>query len=197
MAATWTHPDLGTFKYDRDEDAWLTTVKAPAFDVFKWEQEPTGECELAIEVDGPKDAPSKEALALAARVLAAQADLPGKVIRALWDDFNGRGGDSGMWWHGDMERVADMSGSDDPPFQRPEDLLSAMDFLRIVIHKEADGYEKPVAELTFGALFEEEHGVGVLTDGKEILGTGYMGEAAAFDSDRDDDDEDEEDDDDE
>ena len=65
-----------------------------------------------------------------------------------------------------------------------------MEFLRIVIHKEADGYKKPVAELTFAALFEEEHGVGVLTDGKEILGTGYMGEAAAFDSDLDDDDED-------
>ena len=194
MATTWTHPDFGTFKFDRDYDAWVTTVKAPAFDAFKWEQEPTGECDLLIEADDQKDIPSKAALAVAARVLAAQAELPGKVIRALWDDFNGRGGDSGMWWHGDMEQVAEMSG-DHPVPKRPEDFLSAMDFLRIVIRKEADGYEKPVAELTFAAAFEEEHGVGVLTDGKDILGTGYMGDAAVFDSDDDDDDEDDGDDD--
>jgi hypothetical protein len=187
MAATWAHPDFGTFKYDRDYDAWVTTVKAPAFDVFTWKQEATGECELAIEADGQKDVPSKAALAVAARVLAAQAELPGKVIRALWDDFNGRGGDSGMWWHGDLAEVAKLSGGRCAP-KRPEDLLAAMAFLRVVIRKEADGYEKPVAELAFSAVFEQEHGVGVLTDGEDILGTGYMGEAAAFDSDDDDED---------
>ncbi len=189
MAVTWTHPDFGTFKYDRDDDAWVTTVKAPAFDAFTWEQEPTGERKLMIEADDPKDVPSKAAMAVAARVLAAQAELPGKVIRALWDDFNGRSGDSGMWWHGDLKEVALMSGRHPAP-KRAEDLLSAMRFVRIVIRKDADGYEKPVAELVFSAVFEEEHGVGVLTDGKEILGTGYMGEAAAFDSDSDDEDDD-------
>jgi hypothetical protein len=191
MAATWTHPQLGTFEYDDDYGAWATTVKAPAFDAFKWEQEPTGSCGLLIDADDEDEVPSRAAVAVALKVLAAQAGLPKKVIAALWDDFNGRGGDSGMWWHGDLKEVAAHFGYDGRPApRRPEDLLSAMDFLRIVVRKEADGYEKPVAELTFGAVFEEEHGVGVLTDGKDILGTGYMGEAAAFDSDPDDEDDD-------
>lgn len=188
MAATT--PDFGTFKYDDDFGAWATTVKAPAFDVFKWEQEPTGEYELMIEADDREDVPSKQAMAVAARVLEAQAELPRKVIRALWDDINGRGGDSGMWWHGDLRELARMSGGDTAP-KRAEDLLSAMDFLRVVIRKEVDGYAHPVAELTFAAVFEEEHGVGVLTDGQDILGTGYMGEADLFDSEGDDEEDDE------
>ena len=46
MAATT--PDFGTFKYDDDFGAWVTTVTARALDVFKWEQEPTG----AVLTDG-------------------------------------------------------------------------------------------------------------------------------------------------
>jgi hypothetical protein len=42
------------------------------------------------------------------------------------------------------------------------------------------GYEKPVVELSFHAAFEEEHGVGVLTDGNTILGTGYSVDVRPF-----------------
>jgi hypothetical protein len=34
--------------------------------------------------------------------------------------------------------------------------------------------------LSFRAAFEQEHGVGVLTDGQTVLGFGYSGEATPF-----------------
>jgi hypothetical protein len=87
-----------------------------------------------------------------------------------------------MWWHGDVEEVARFSDGRLSPQSRPEDLYSAMGFSRVAIRKEADGDESPVAELIFNAVFEQEHGVGVLTDGKEVLGTGYIDEASPFGS---------------
>ena len=55
-----------------------------------------------------------------------------------------------------------------------------MSFLRLYVHEEVERYPKPIAELTFAAAFDPEHGVGVLTDGKKILGTGYSGDAEQF-----------------
>ena len=37
-----------------------------------------------------------------------------------------------------------------------------------------------IAELNFNAGFDVEHGVGVLTDGVEILGIGYSSDATRF-----------------
>lgn len=34
MAWTWTHPELGTFVYDDDEECWCTEFREAAFDRF-------------------------------------------------------------------------------------------------------------------------------------------------------------------
>jgi hypothetical protein len=152
---------------------------------------PGGKYELEFEADDKKDLPTEEAVAVALRVIANNAALVPKITKALWEDFNGRGPDSGMWWHGDMDQVA--QGMDRPPPRGPDDLLALMVATGIVIHKEVDGYERPVAEITFGAVFEEEHGVGILTDGRDVLGTGYIADVTpyGYDSDSEDEDEDE------
>jgi hypothetical protein len=187
MSSTWNHPRLGRFQYDGT--AWLTEVHAAGFDVFAYDTgysnagPPTGKYVLAFDADSEKDVPSPAAVALAEKVLADPAALVSKVTRALWDDFNGRGPESGMWWHGDLDQVAEgMDDADLPPPQGPDDLLKIMQLFRIRVRKGADGHGKPVVELCFWAAFEEEHNVGVLTDGEKVLGTGYHIDVSPFKS---------------
>ena len=103
------------------------------------------------------------------------------MTAALWDEFNGRGPDSGMWWHGDTEQwVEGLDSSGLPLPTKADDLLGLMALSSIVVRRKVDGYDKPVVELSFAAAFEEEHGVGVLTDGKKVLGTGYSTDVTPY-----------------
>ena len=100
------------------------------------------------------------------------------VTGVLWDQFNGRGAKSDMWWYGDINQVVENFGYGDLPApKRPEDLVPVMSFIRVRIYEEKYDYKLPFADLNFNTLFEEEHGLSILTDGKVILGTGYMHDA--------------------
>jgi len=175
MGNTWKHPQLGKFEYDGM--AWVRDVDAPAFDAFAYDVEtPAGKYEMAFEADDENDLPSTARVALSSQILAEQKLLVTKVIEALWEDFNGRGPASGMWWHGAIEEV----GEDMPPLNGPADLLKVMRLSQIAIRKQIHGYEGPVVEMSFAAAFEKEHGVGILTDGKTILGMGYQSSVSLF-----------------
>jgi hypothetical protein len=176
MNETWTHPHLGTFTYDSDE--WVKLVDAPAFNAFTLDQHadgpPTGSFPLIFDCDGEEDLPTPADIELATAVLSNPSALVARIVNALWDDFNGRGPDSGMWWHGDLDQVTECMTEDRLPAPtRAPDLFPTMRFNRIAIRKQVDGHDKPLAELRFWAAFEEEHGVGILTDGHSVLGTGY------------------------
>jgi hypothetical protein len=185
MAATWDHAQLGRFTYDGT--VWINTVSMPAFKAFAYDTgypnapRSTGDHELAFEADNKRDVPSPAAVALAEKVLANQHEIVSKVTEALWDDFNGRDPSSDMWWHGDLQAVADAMGAGEPP-RSASDVLALMQLSRMTILKRVEGYEEPVVELSFHAAFEEEHGVGILTDGKEILGIDYTGDVFPFNS---------------
>jgi hypothetical protein len=172
----WEHPRLGRFIYDGM--AWTQTVNVPAFKAFtshsRYFDMPRskGRHRLEFEADNEMDIPSATAIALATTVLENQADLVGEITRALWDDFNGRGPDSGMWWHGNLDEVVLNMGSEKRP-SGADDLLPLLKVSQIGVRKQADGYPEPIVEISFHAEFEPEHGVGVLTDGHVVLGTGY------------------------
>jgi hypothetical protein len=184
MKPTWKHPQLGTFTHD-GELGWVGVGKLPAFDIFTWETEdepPNGKYEVMFDSEDATE-PSAAAAALAVSVITHQKQLAQLVIQALWDDFNGRGPKSGMWWSGDMKQVEEVFGYDDRPAPSgPNDLLSAMRFTGVTIREEIYDYEGPVAELHFAAVFEEEHAVGILTDGSKIIGTGYSSDVTPFES---------------
>lgn len=184
MASTWTHPKLGEFKFSKQDSAWIGTVDAPAFAIFTWElKTPRTQFDLEFYVEDASQEPSVEGVEIALSILAAQKELASNIPKALWDDFKGNQPGSGMWWHDDLEEVAANFGYDDRPAPKaPNDLLPVMRLGGIIIHEEMGEDEKPVAELCFGAVFEEEHGIGVLTDGKSILGLGYSGDAVPFGS---------------
>jgi hypothetical protein len=177
--ATWDHPQLGRFEYDGT--AWARTVKTPAFKPFRYEGSST-KCELSFETDDESEQPSREAVAVAERVLANQAALVAKVAEALWDDFTGKGPDSGMYWHGDLDSLADGMEFEETlkPPKKAADVPRLMQLTNISVPKPRRGQGKPLAELSFAAAFEEEHGVGILTDGKSILGIGYSSDVTLF-----------------
>jgi hypothetical protein len=183
MPSTWCHPELGKFKHDGI--AWISTVSMPAFKAFAYDtgysnaRRSTGKHELAFEADDEDETPSAAAVALADKVLANQKEMVCKVTEALWKDFTGQGPESGMWWHGDLDQVAEAMDADEPP-AGPEDLLKVLQLSQVTVRKEVHGYKKPVVELSFHAPFEEEHGVSLLTDGKEILGIGYSSDVTPF-----------------
>jgi hypothetical protein len=180
-APTWQHPELGRFQYDGG--GWVRTISVPAFKGFKARGQRGGKCDLEFEADDETDLPTPAMIAVAAAVLDGQDELARKVIDGLWDDFNGRGPDSGMYWHGDLDAVAeglDWGDEDAEPPGSANDLPKLMSLNGITVRTEAYGYDKPVAELSFSAAFEEEHGVGILTDGRTIIGIGYSSDVEPF-----------------
>jgi len=183
MAALWNHPELGKFKYLGF--GWVNFVTVPAFKSFSYDtgcgntRRSRGQYELAFEADNEEDVPSPAAVALVKKILTNQVDLVQKVIAAIWDDFNGRGPGSDNWWYGELDKVAESIDAEGP-LLNADALLEVMQLTFITIYKEAPGRECTMAELNFNAVFEPEHGVGVLTDGENILGIGYCSDVTTF-----------------
>lgn len=178
---TWQHSKLGRFKHDGG--GWVKTISVPAFKGFKARGQRGGRCALEFNADDETDVPTPAMISVAAAVLGYQDELARKVIDGLWDDFNGRGPDSGMYWHGDLDAVAEgleWGDEDAEPPTSAKDLLKLMSLNGIIIRRGVHGYDKPVAELSFSAAFEDEHGVGILTDGRTIIGIGYSSDVQPF-----------------
>lgn len=182
----WRHPELG--KFTRIEYGWNASVSAPAFRTFQYlsnGRDKKAKLELTFETDDSDKPPSKSAASIATRVLKNQTLLVSRIKTALWKDLHGQGENSGMWWHGDLksirEAIASSSGDKKPlPFSEPDDLDALIGCPSILVQESIYLYEKPVATIKFEAAFDEEHGLGVLTDGNRVLGIGYQMDAGPF-----------------
>jgi hypothetical protein len=185
MGASWQHPDLGRLEFDGT--TWATIVSVPAFKAFTYQprygngRNPPGIVALCFEADDEDDIPSTAAVGIASSVLANQQKLVPMVMAALWEDFNGRGPRSGMWWHGGIDEVTEgLEDANLPPLTSANAILGWMQLSRITVRTLGRRDDGPVVELSFRAAFEEEHGVGVLTDGHTVLGTGYCSSVRPF-----------------
>lgn len=176
MEETWNHPLLGKFEYDGSE--WRGFVAVPAYDAFTYgtadRDAPAGKYEFTFNLaeEGP---PDDAAVEVAVRVVEDAERIARKVKTALWEDFNGRGPRSGVWWHGLLDEVAEvMEGAAQlPPPTGPDDIAGSLRLFQISVRDDVSDHDGPLVELCFWAAFEPEHNVGILTDGREILGTGY------------------------
>jgi hypothetical protein len=174
MASTWEHPDLGRFEFIRTPPLWAGLLDVPAFSAFTYNsKEPTEQYGLWFYADDENDLPSEAAVAVALKVQSNQTELASKIVKALWDDFNGLRSHSGMWWHGRLQHVRILL-LDDEPLAGPRDLLPLLRLDSIAIQKDLHGYDKPIGLLAFRAPFEPEHGVGILTDGSSVDSIGYF-----------------------
>jgi len=181
-AKTWKHPKLGEFA--ADSSGWSTTAKFPAFKKFSYDtgytnaRRSTGKVDLGLRYfmmnDPVPSAPPAEMVALLDRLLSDPAALVDRVVVALWEDFNGRGPNSGMWWHGGMEEIhKTFRRMRLPPPKGSDGLLPVLQLTGVTVFKEWWEHPTPIGYLDFHAAFEEEHGVSILTGSDEILGTGY------------------------
>ena len=183
---SWSDHELGSFQFeDNGYLCWTIKLPLPAFDAYnlgkkKPRKDKRPLYPLEIVVDSENDRPDAPAIALAKQIIANQATLADKVAEALWADFTGTGPESGMYWHGELDQVAEGLESGEPP-GGVEDLYKLMKLARVTV-RQAGAPGTYVAELNFDAKFEEDHGVGILTDGDSVTGIGHSGEAEPFGS---------------
>ncbi len=191
VGPTWDDPELGQFHFD--DFGWTICVAAPAFKAFKFRtrhRTAPATYKLVIRADTADQLPTSNAVALAKKVVTNQTALVAHVADALWADFTGTGPDSQMWWHGKLKEVgqgletgkAPRSARDVLKLLKPAEIRirQASRTGKIRVGKASRPGEQVVAVLHFAAAFEEEHGVGVITDGFNVLGIGYSEDVQPF-----------------
>ncbi len=189
----WTHSELGRFKYDFT--GWARDVEFPAFTPFRyhWGGRRKTRDTIRLEFHADDEAektipvPSRGAISVAQRTIQNQLILADRIVKAMWKDLNGLGRNSGMWWHGDLptanEMIANVFGA--RPVKKlavPEDLYEFMGTILVHIRESTYKYQRPSATICFAAAFDDEHGVGVLTDGTRVLGIGHQSDVTPFKS---------------
>ena len=187
MPETWKHPELGEFT---GGSAWTATLSIPEFKTFSYAPRggsPPGECRLSFlkpifgfgaagTNSGP---PSQEAVRVARKVLDNQKQLATAMARALWEEFHGRGPTSRMWWDGKIDEIRERAREAKvPALDGPDDVRALLKPTGVQIGPFAFPDPTVLAQVTCSAAFDEEHGVAFLTDGTNILGTGYMSDGA-------------------
>lgn len=188
MQKQWKHPRLGEFAVDGK--AWRRKLNVPAFAAFSYDtgysnaKRSTGDIAFSFSpwLSNEKlDAPTPGMIAVAMKIFDDPEATVQKVIAALWEDFNGGQRDSGHWWHGNMEQIrAAFEEEGLPPLTRAQDLLNVLQLYDVAVFDKSFEAPDPIAWLTFHAAFEQEHGLSILSNGDDILGAGYCGEATPW-----------------
>lgn len=186
--AKWQHPDLGVFTFDGI--FWTGECTLPAFKAFKFRESArnSGRAKLKLrfetENETEDETPTKNSVRVALKLIKNQERVAARVAKAVWEDLNGKGYDSGMWWHGDLNTVAENVSrahrGKTQPLSTSDDLHSLLGASSVLIRDTMYLYEKPSATLMFQAAFDTEHGLGVLTDGNRIVGTGYQSSVGPY-----------------
>ena len=190
---TWTHPELGAFKHSYT--GWAREMAFPAFKPFRYDwggrlrtrNKITLEFQADDEDEDNIPLPSKRAIAVAQRTIKNQQLLADRIVKAMWNELNGRGRETGMWWHGDLRTineqivgVFDNRKGKPQCLAAPEDLHSLMGATLVHIRESTYLHERPSATICLSAAFDDEHGVGVLTDGTRVLGIGYQSDVTPY-----------------
>jgi hypothetical protein len=182
LAKYWTHPDLGRFKNNWNL-AWEKTFQEPAFKAFR-----NGSSSFTLSFDESPDPPSKSAVAVAKKFLKHAPKLVPIVVQALWDDFNGVGPSSGMWWEDGMViengalpfHVAEVNDGHVPQSAKELYCLLGLRQIQIRAIPRSPNPRLPLAVFEFVAPFEDEHGIGIITDCAKVLGLGYASDCGFY-----------------
>ena len=186
----WNHPTLG--KFIAGYTGWQRDFHLPALSrcTYEWgggfrvQSNTTVEFAFPDDFDEDEDElvyPQPTAATLAETVIRDIEKLVDRCLDAIYAELTGCGIKSMMWWNGDLatinERITSVfSGRIDAPttLGTRDDLLSLLGNASIRIRDSAYQFEFPHAIFQFSAAFDDEHGIGVVTDGKSMLGSGYQ-----------------------
>ena len=180
---TWDHSELGQFKFGEYE-GWLGAVSLPLFRKFTYraKEDPSASIQLRFDAYEPDETPSEEMIQVALATVANHEQLVATGLKVLHDDFHGRGADSGMWWTDDVDHILEILGDrySKDVLDSPPGLYRLLGCPSIDVQETGYGYDKPCAIIGFESEIDIEHGIGLLTDGKQIIGSGYRCDAGAF-----------------
>lgn len=189
---SFKHKTLGTFTQRDyfDELRWETDLELPAFNPFKYlaNGKPRRSRKIPVAIYSDHK-PSSSTLNVLSSIKRSQKKLVSNIIETFYRDLHQQGYNDpeeiegfGMWWSRDPVAVAlscrkalEKRLKQDRIWE-PEDLFVVLYEPSIEIRLPEDDKEPIRALVNFGAEFEEEHGVSVLTDGKNVLNLGYAGE---------------------
>jgi hypothetical protein len=196
MPKSWSHPRIGTLTHD--DIWWRREIVVPSLTPFTYVDvarrgynPPPEPFELVLQCESEEMEPNEEMASLAATILDNESRLVPRLLDAVWADLNGRGPDSGMWWHGDLPNAYRggnwasvafdaLRGFGLPVPTSAEDLLQVLRPDELTIRRDFSPPKPWIGEFSFYSGFDVEHGVGVLTDGVDILGVGYSSDATRF-----------------
>lgn len=192
---TFEHKTLGCFTQQDyfGELRWQNEIDLSAFAVFKYygNGKMRRSKKVPVFIYSASD-PPHSAIKMLMTIRRSQEQLVKNICRAFFDDLHQQGYDDesiphsrfGMWWSRDPVQVALSCREvlqerlDQDRIWRPEDLFAVLYEPRIeVFPSETDENGIPYTRVDMGAEFEDEHGVSVRIDGKEVLNLGYSGEA--------------------
>jgi len=187
---SWVDSILGSFHFN--EYQWERSIRMEAFSVFHCSEASDVSIDashsyvvLGIEADDESEVPSEEVMEVARLTIKNHRYLIDEALKALFDDFVGDGPGSEMWWHSAIDHVREIVVSravatDSIQLNNPEDLHALLGKPSIRAQEYGYGYDKPCTTICFEAVFEPEHGIGILTNGSEVLGVGYQMDVSPF-----------------
>lgn len=181
--AVWEHSTLGHFTFE-EYLGWVGTAELPRFAMFTYrprkQTNPSSTVPIHIATYDESELPTGAVIRVACKTLTNIDQLLDDALAALFRDFAGEGPDSGMWWHDDMEHVLEILSGSSRLLASVQDLPDLLGAPSILIQESGYGYDAACAIMGFESPIDEEHGIGFITDGETILGTGYRSDVSPF-----------------
>ncbi len=132
---------------------------------------------VGLTLPGDEGGPSPESVELAERLSAVGPSIGDIIRNGIWAELTGEEAECAYWWHGSL---AEVNGVLEAPLAEPNQLVRVLEPMAVDVAEDFHGDEQLEVFVTFHADFEEEHGFQVITDGRRVLGSGYIGEATKY-----------------
>jgi len=131
--------------------------------------------------------PGTKEATLALRIVKNEVELVKKIKRAMSMELCGTGPDSGMYWREEPEPLEECfetlrRAKIETSKIRPDHVDYLIGEPSITIWIRDASPRRAEAILDFSAAFEDEHGLGLLTNGSRILGIGFSDDVSPFET---------------
>lgn len=170
---TFDHPRLSDPSDDGGE--WEATADMGDWGHGHWPGEVT------VYIDTKDDAQFAADAELLRPVLDRGEALGRLLVEGLWAELSGNEPQAEVWWAGNLDTVNEYLAEDDlEPVTSAEDLYRILEPESLRADFDIHGDHTPIVTVQFHCEFEQEHGLTIMTDGQQVRGTGYSGDATQY-----------------
>lgn len=178
---SWTDSTGMTFcliEHDVDDFRWTADIPFPSG--FWCKEHTTVECEIfSPDEEGNEEQPDSQHLKVMQMIIKNHQSLCETLRQEFFKELQGKR-PGNMWWSNRSldEFLKEAFEESDPltsSLKSASDLTQLLKFPSLEIHSELPKYgvQTVCAAVVFSAPFEQEHGLAIVTDGKEFLASGF------------------------